>query len=84
MKKAMNGLLIIPENGKVIYNWRFNLRRYPRTRWVVRAEREFRRLWREDQEKTRKLAELEERLRKLKADKAFLELMSHGLNKYIK
>lgn len=59
MKKAMGGLLILPDDGHVIYSWCFKKRRYPRTKWVVRAEREFRRLWRESKEKDRKIAELE-------------------------
>jgi len=47
MKKAMVGLQIWPDTGGVTYNYRFRLRRYPRTKWVVRAERQFRRKWRE-------------------------------------
>ncbi len=58
MKKAMAGLLILQDDGHVIYNWWFKKRRYPRTKWVVRAEREFRRLWRKSKEKDRRIAEL--------------------------
>jgi len=46
MKKAMKGLEIWPEDGRVAYNWRFRVRHYPRTKWVVRAERQFKRIWR--------------------------------------
>lgn len=48
MKKAMAGLEIWPDDGRVAYNWRFRLRHYPRTKWVVRAERQFKRLWRKN------------------------------------
>jgi hypothetical protein len=62
MKKAMAGLLI-SNDGEVFFNcWYSNVRHYPRTKWVVRAERQFRRLWRESQRKSRRIQELEERL----------------------
>ena len=48
IKKAMAGLEIWPDDGKVVFNWRFRLRHYPRTKWVVRAERQFNRLWRKN------------------------------------
>ena len=61
MKKAMAGLLI-GSDGSVFFNSRFRLRRYPRTKWVVRAERELRRLWREACDKKRRLRLLESRI----------------------
>jgi hypothetical protein len=62
MKKAMKGLIIWTDTGRVSYNYRFCSRHYPRTKWVVRAERHFRRLWRESQRQFRRIQELEERL----------------------
>lgn len=67
MKKAMAGLLILQDDGHVIYNWWFKKRRYPRTKWVVRAEREFRRLWRKSKEKDRRIAELSDEAEELEA-----------------
>ena len=44
MKKAMAALLI-SNDGQVFMNRWYRLRHYPRTKWVVRAERQFRRVW---------------------------------------
>lgn len=44
MKKAMNALLIC-NDGEVFMKVSYRLRYYPRTKWVVRAERQFRRKW---------------------------------------
>lgn len=57
LKKAMEGLLI-SEEGVVFFNGWYRLRHYPRTKWVVRAEREFKRVWRENKEKETKIKEL--------------------------
>lgn len=46
MKKAM-ATLLISNDGEVFFKGYYRLRRYPRTKWVVRAERQFRRKWRE-------------------------------------
>lgn len=55
LKKAMDGLLIDPDSGRVFFNsWYRNYRRYPRTKWVVRAERQFRRTWLESVQKEEK------------------------------
>lgn len=70
MKKAMVGLHIWPDTGKVTYNYRFSQRHYPRTKWVVRAEREFRRIWREN--------------RQLKEQKHLLETVVRALEAYNK
>ena len=45
IKKVMPMFRVDPKSGKVVrLGW---VRRYyPRTKWVVRAERQFRRLWR--------------------------------------
>lgn len=60
MKKAMDALLVYPDNGAiVIARWRGS-RRYPTTKWVVRASRMFSRLWREWKAKDERLRELEE------------------------
>ncbi|MBO5626751.1 MAG: hypothetical protein J5953_13320 [Prevotella sp.] len=66
MKKAMSGLLI-SEDGMVFFNGWFRWRRYPRTRWVVRAERQFRRVWRESKRRDRKIAELSDEAEELEA-----------------
>lgn len=42
MKKAMAALLI-SDDGQVFMNVWYRQRHYPRTKWVVRAERQFRR-----------------------------------------
>lgn len=47
IKKAMDGLLIDPDTGKCFFNGWFRYRGYPRTRSVLRAERQFKRKWRE-------------------------------------
>lgn len=44
MKKAMDALLISGD-GEVFTKASYRLRHYPRTKWVVRAERQFRRKW---------------------------------------
>lgn len=44
IKKVMNHLLI-ESDGTVVYDFHFRIRHYPHTNWVVRAKREFRRLW---------------------------------------
>jgi hypothetical protein len=44
LKKAMDTLLI-SNDGEVFTKVSYRLRRYPRTKWVVRAERQFRRKW---------------------------------------
>ena len=41
LKKAANGLRIYKDTGEVCYDWHFRVRHYPRTKWVVRAERLF-------------------------------------------
>lgn len=48
MLKAMNTLLIDPDTGNTFFNGYYRMIHYPRTKWVVRAERQFRRLWREN------------------------------------
>lgn len=51
----MRGLLIDPDTGTVFYNHWFVLRRYPHTKWVFKASKEFRRLWKENKEQDKKL-----------------------------
>ena len=51
----MRGLLIYPDTGTVFYNHGFVLRRYPHTKWVFKASKEFRRLWKESKEQDEKL-----------------------------
>ena len=59
MKKAMDAMLVYPDNGAiVIARWRGS-RRYPTTKWVVRASRVFSRLWREWKAKNERIRELE-------------------------
>lgn len=62
MKKAMNFLEYDPLNGEIRIG--FNIfarhRHYPRTKWVVRAERQFRR-------KVRELRKKDEAYERLKA-----------------
>ena len=66
MKKAMDGLLI-SEDGMVFFNGWYRMRHYPRTKWVIRAERQFRREWRKLKEKDRRIAELEAEMTALKS-----------------
>ena len=56
LKKVMNKLRIDPDTGEVFMLWCY--RPYPRTKWVVRAERQFRRLWRELKKKDLQLKQL--------------------------
>lgn len=72
-KKAMVGLHIWPDTGKVTYNYRFSLRHYPRTKWVVRAEREFRRIWRENRQRKEQIRLPEAEVRALEAHNKVLE-----------
>lgn len=66
LKKALQALLIT-WNGKVILNARYRYRNYPRTKWVVRAEWELKRLWRESILKDKIIEELESELRSLRS-----------------
>lgn len=59
MKKAVLMLEIDTDKGIVRPTFRARYRRYPRTRWVVRAERQFYRLFSEYQQKVQRLRELE-------------------------
>ena len=51
----MRGLLIDYKTGTVFYNHWFVLRRYPHTKWVCKASKEFRRLWKETKEQDKKI-----------------------------
>ena len=62
LKKAVNGLRINEYTGKVFYDWHFYVRHYPRTKWIVRAERLFIRAWRELKAKDARIKELEAQL----------------------
>ncbi len=57
MKKAMDALLIC-NDGDVFFKRNYSLRHYPRTKWVVRAERQFRRKWLECKHKDEQLKAL--------------------------
>ena len=57
MKKVMNKLRIDPDTGEVFMPYK-NIHPYPRTKWVARAERQFRRLWRELKKKDLQLKQL--------------------------
>lgn len=57
MKKAMDALLI-SNDGEVFTKVSYRLRHYPRTKWVVRAERQFRRKWLECKRKDEQLKAL--------------------------
>lgn len=57
LKKVMNKLRIDPDTGEVFMPYK-NIHPYPRTKWVVRAERQFRRLWRELKKKELQLKQL--------------------------
>lgn len=62
LKKVMNKLRIDPDTGEVFMLWCY--RSYPRTKWVVRAERQFRRLWLEVKRKDEEIRQLEAALGK--------------------
>lgn len=51
----MKGLFIDYETGNVFFTPWFVLRRYPHTKWVFKASKEFRRLWKECKEQDEKL-----------------------------
>lgn len=61
LKKAMNELRIWEDTGVVFHpNY---LRPYPRTKWVVRAERQFKRTWRKLKNKVIVIQLLEKELK---------------------
>jgi len=62
----MRGLLIDYKTGTVFYSHRFVLRRYPHTKWVYKASKEFRRLWKENKEQDEKLKKEIDRFNNLK------------------
>ena len=62
----MRGLLIDPDTGTVFYNHGFVLRRYPHTKWVFKASKEFRRLWKESKEQDEELKRQIDRFNNLK------------------
>lgn len=72
LKKAANGLRIYKDTGEVCYDWHFRVRNYPRTKWVVRAERLFKRAWRELKAKDARIKELEEQLQAIKKISEYL------------
>lgn len=72
LKKAINGLRINEYTGRVCYDWHFRVRHYPRTKWVVRAERQFIRAWRELKAKDARIKELEAQLQMMKDLKELL------------
>jgi hypothetical protein len=72
LKKAIKGLVIYKDTGEVRYNWHFRVRSYPRTRWVVKAERQFIRTWRELKAKDARIKELEAQLQMMKDLKELL------------
>ena len=72
LKKATKGLRIYKDTGEVCYDWHFRVRHYPRTKWVVRAERQFIRAWRELKAKDARIKELEAQLQAMTKLKEFL------------
>lgn len=74
LKKGMDGLRIDMRTGKVEYSWEFSLRSYPRTKWVVRAERQFHRLFREYLEKDKIIQELTMKKEELDVDIKILKM----------
>ena len=78
MKKAIAALRISNE-GQVIWN-PYGLRQYPRTKWIARSERHFRRVWREKEAKNKRLERLDAELERLEAKVEFLEKMNSELN----
>ena len=67
LKKAANGMRIYKDTGE-----HFRVRHYPRTKWVVRAERLFKRAWRELKAKDARIKELEEQLQAIKKISEYL------------
>jgi len=63
LKKALKVLRIYPNSGVV-----FRFKYYPQTKWTVRGERQFRRLWRTMKVKEKILKDLEEDLDRFNPD----------------
>lgn len=57
LKKALKVLRIYPNSGVV-----FRFKNYPQTKWTVRGERQFRRLWRTMKVKEKIIKDIEEDL----------------------
>ena len=38
LKKVINDVMIA-DDGRVVYSFRFRIRRYPRTKWVIKCEK---------------------------------------------
>lgn len=74
LKKALDGLQIYMDTRKVVYRWKFRLRQYPRTKWVVKGERHMRRMVEELERKEREIKRLERISREM--DKRILELVT--------
>ena len=58
LKKALKVLRIYPDSGVVFRPLEYG--NYPQTKWTVRGERQFRRLWRTMKVKEKILKDLEE------------------------
>ena len=66
LKKALKVLRIYPDTGVVFRPLEFE--NYPQTKWTVRGERQFRRLWRTMKVKEKILKDLEEDLDRFNPD----------------
>ena len=75
----MRGLLIDYKTGTVFYNHWFVLRRYPHTKWVCKASKEIRRLWKETKEQDKKI---KRELDKFNILSGILDEISCNLKKY--
>ncbi len=62
LKKALKILRIYPDNGVVFRPKEFE--NYPQTKWTVRGERQFRRLWRTMKVKEKIIKDIEEDLKR--------------------
>ena len=62
LKKALKVLRIYPDTGVVFRPLEFKT--YPQTKWTVRGERQFRRLWRSLKVKEKIIKDIEEDLKR--------------------
>ena len=66
LKKALKVLRIYPDSGVVFRPLEFET--YPQTKWTVRGERQFRRLWRTFKAIDKTLKDIEEDLDRFNPD----------------
>jgi len=64
LKKVINDVMIA-DDGRVVYSFRFRIRRYPRTKWVIKCEKGIRKLWIEMRRNDERLEYLKEQLKRL-------------------